>query len=66
MIKFKKMRNNIQQQMYKDTRRIKVSDGIFVKSDKSGNLYEIDKGRYKHVMFKEVFKHYGKAPPDLE
>ena len=65
-IKFKKMRNNIQQQMYKDMRRIKGSDGIFVKSDKSGNLYEIDNGRYKQMMFKEVVKHYRKAPPDLE
>ena len=42
-IKFKKMHNNIQQQMNKDIRSIKGPDYIFVKSDKSGNLYEIDK-----------------------
>ena len=65
-IKFRKMRNNIQQKMYKDMRRIKESDGIFVKSDKSGNLYEIEKGKYKQMMFKELVKHYRKAPPDLE
>ena len=39
---------------------------IFVKSDKSGNLYEIEKGKYKQIIFKEVVKHYRKAPPDLE
>ena len=36
---------------------------IFVKSD---NLYEIEKGKYKQMMFKEVVKNYKKAPPDLE
>ena len=65
-IKFRKMRNNIQQKMYEDMRRIKESNGIFVKSDKSGNLYEITKGKYKQMMFKEVVKHCRKAPPDLE
>ena len=40
-IKFRKMRNNIQQKMYEDMRRFKESENIFVKSDKSGNLYEI-------------------------
>ena len=45
---------------------IKKSDSIFVKSDKSGNLYEIQKGKYKQMMFKEVVKHNRKAPPDLE
>ena len=65
-IKFRKMRNNIQQKMYEDMRRFKESDSIFVKSDKSGNLYEIEKGKYKQMMFKEVVKNYKKAPPDLE
>ena len=65
-IKFRKMRNNIPQKMYEDMRRIKESDSIFVKSDKSDNLYEIEKGQYKQMMFKEVVKHYRKAPPDLE
>ena len=65
-IKFRKMRNNIQQKMYEDMRRFKESEIIFLKSDKSGNLYEIEKGKYKQMMFKEVVKNYKKAPPDLE
>ena len=65
-IKFRKMRNNIQQKMYEDMRRFKESENIFVKSDKSGNLYEIEKGKYKQMMFKEVVKNYKKAPPDIE
>ena len=64
--KFRKMRDNIQQKMYEDMRRFKESENIFVKSDKSGNLYEIEKGKYKQMMFKEVVKNYKKAPPDLE
>ena len=65
-IKFRKMRNNIQQKMYEDMRRFKEPESIFVKSDKSGNLYEIEKGKYKQMMFKEVVKNYKKAPPDIE
>ena len=65
-IKFRKMRNNILQKMCEDMRRIKESDSIFAKSDKSGYLYEIEKGKYKQMMFKEVVKYYRKAPPDLE
>ena len=65
-IKFRKVRNNIQQKMYEDMRRFKESDSIFVKSDKSGNLYEIEMGKYKQMMFKEVVKNYKKVPPDLE
>ena len=42
--------------MYEDMRRIKESDSIFVKSDKSGNLYEIEKQKYNQMMFKEVVK----------
>ena len=34
-IKFRKMRNNIQQKMYEDMRKFKESEKIFVKSDKS-------------------------------
>ena len=65
-IKFKKIHNNIQKQMSNDIRRIKESDCIFAKSCKSGKLYEIDKRKYKQMMFKEVIKHYRKAPPNLE
>ena len=52
-IKFRKRHNNIQQTMYEDM-RFKKSESIFVKSDELGNLYEIEKGKYKQMMFKEV------------
>ena len=65
-IKFRKMRNNIQQKRDEDMRRFNESEKIFVKSDKSGNLYEIEKEKYKQMIFKEVVKNYKKAPPDLE
>ena len=31
-------------------RRFKESESIFVKPDKSGNLYEIEKGKHKQMM----------------
>ena len=65
-IKFRKMRNNIQQKMYEDMRKFKESEKIFVKSDKSGNLYKIEKEKYRQMIFKEVGKNYKKAPPNLE
>ena len=46
------MHNNIQQKMYEDMRRFKESKSIFVKLDKSDNLYEIEKGKHKQMMFK--------------
>ncbi len=49
-IKFRKMRNNIQQKMYEDMRKFKESGKIFVKSDKSGNLYKIEKEKYRHTQ----------------
>ena len=65
-IRFRKMHNNIQQKMYEDMRRFKESEKIFVKSDKSDNLYKIEKEKYEQMIFKEVVKNYKKAPPDLE
>ena len=65
-IKFRKMRNNIQQKMYEDMRKFKESGKIFVKSDKSGNLYKIVKEKYRQMIFKKVVKNYKKAPPNLE
>ena len=65
-IKFKKIHYDIQQKMNRDIKRIKESDCILAKSDKSGNLYETDKRKYKQMMFNEVIKHYRKAPPHLE
>ena len=29
-------------------------------------MFEIEKGKYKQMMFKKVVKNYKKAPPDLE
>ena len=37
-VKFRKMRNNIQQKMYEDMRKFKEPGKIFVKSDKSGQF----------------------------
>ena len=65
-IKFRKMRNNIQQKMYEGMRKFKESGKIFVKSDKSGNLYKMEKEKYREMIFKEVVKNYKKAPPNLE
>ena len=62
-IKFKKIHNNIQQQMSSDLRRIRESNYISTKSDKSGNLYKVDKNKYKQMIFKEVIEHYKKPPP---
>ena len=65
-IKSKEIHNNIQQQMSSDSRRIRESSNIFTKSDKSGNLYKVDRNKYKQMIFKEVIKHYKKPPPHLE
>ena len=52
--------------MSSDIRRIRESNCIFAKSDKSDGLYEIDKNKYRQMIFKDVIKHYKKAPLNLE
>ena len=52
--------------MSSDIRRIREPNCIFIKSDKSSNLYEIDKNKYRQMILKEVIKHYKKAPPNFE
>ena len=64
-IKFKKIHNNIQSQMSSDLRRIRESNNIFTKSHKSGNLYKVDRNKYKQMIFKEVIKHYKKVPTPI-
>ena len=49
--------------MSRDNRRIRESNYIFTKSDTSGNLYEVDKNKYRQMIFKEAIKHYKKLPP---
>ena len=62
-IKSKKIHKNIQQQMSSDLRRIRESNNILTKSDKSGNLYKVDRNKYKQMISKEIIKHYKKVPP---
>ena len=64
-IRFLKI-HDIQQQMSSDIRRIRESNYIFTKSDKLGNLYKVDKDKYRQMIFKEVIKHYKKPPPFLK
>ena len=53
--------------MSSDIRRISESHCIFTKSDESGNLYKVDKNKYRQMIFKEIIKHHKKtAHPNLE
>ena len=51
-IKFKKIQNNIQQEINKDIEEIKKSKEVYIKSDKTDNLYKINKNKYKQLLHK--------------
>ena len=65
-IKYRKINNSIQQQMRNDFKKIQNTNKIFVKADKSNNLYKMSPNKYNKMLHSEVNKFYKKAPPNLE
>ena len=63
-LEFKKTNDDFQKTLKADMRRIKKSDAVFVQSDKTRNLYEVDRKQYEKLLHENVTKHYKRAPPD--
>ena len=57
-LEFKKSNDDFQKTLKADMRRIKKSDAVFVQSDKTRNLYEIDRKQYEKLLHENVTKHY--------
>ena len=65
-IRYRRVNNNLQQQIRNDLKDIEGYNKILVKVDKSNNLYKMSPNRYKQMLHKEVITHHKKAPPSSE
>ena len=57
-LRFNKANNDFQDRLQRDIRRIQTSKKIFVKSDKSKNIYEIPVPEYRKLIRDNITKNY--------
>ena len=60
-VRFTKEKTLFQKKMDKDIRDINKSKNVFIKSDKTGNIYETSPDNYKKLLKKCITKDYKKA-----
>ena len=65
-IEYRETSSNFQKKLNKDVSYINRSKKIFVKADKTCNVYEVTKTNYKRHLKNNVTTHYEKAPLDIE
>ena len=58
MVKFKKVRNNFQMKLNKDIEEVKMSTYIWVRSDKSKNIYKIKPSKYQEILKSKITNNY--------
>ena len=61
-----KTRSGFPKTLKRDTSYINNSKDIFIKADKTSNIYEVSKETYLKYMKDNVTAHYEKAPPGTE
>ena len=64
-ISFRTVRNDFQDKLTQDTKKIRESNRIFVPADKTRNMYEFDKGNYSKLLWENITKSYCKADENL-
>ena len=65
-IKFKNRQNNFQKQLTKDVKEIKSSKLVYVKADKSTNVYTMKPEDYKKMRTESITKTYKKTSESLK
>ena len=65
-IEFRPVDNSHLKTLFEDLNSIKTSDSIFVKADKTSNLYKIEKQQYEKVLHDNITKSYKKATEGLK
>ena len=63
-IKFKNYSNQLLKTMKKDLKKITTSDKLFIFSDKSTNIYKIDKDSYNKLLKENITSEYKKSNPN--
>ena len=57
-ISFKTVRDDFQDMLKRDVAKIKSSQSVFVRADKTRNLYELGKDRYEKLVMENITRHY--------
>ena len=65
-LEFRDTKCSFQKQLKKDVNYIKKSDKVFVKADKTSNVYEVSKNKYHDYVRDNVTAHYKKTEPEIE
>ena len=65
-IEVRNKQNEFQKRLAKDVKAIKSSDKVYVKADKSTNVYTLSKESYKKILSENITKTYRKADDDLK
>ena len=65
-IKPRKWNNKFQNQIKSDLVKINQSKKVYVKADKTSNMYAMSPEKYKRLLKDEITKFYKKAQPDTE
>lgn len=63
-LEFRNTSDDFQRTLRVDMEKIKRSDAVFVPSDKTRNLYEMDRNQYEKLLRENVTKHYKRAPAE--
>ena len=59
-IKFKTFGNKLQEKLKKDVKEMKSSNEIYIKADKTGNIYKMKTDEYKKNLLNQITKEYKK------
>lgn len=65
-IEFKPIKNQFQNQLSDDIRKIKRGDQLTVPADKTTNFYKVNPDKYNKLLQDNITKDYKKAPPTME
>ena len=65
-VTFKQVRNAFQDKLRRDVKSINSSKKVLVFTDKTRNLYEMDKGQYEKLLRENITKTYRKADDKTE
>ena len=62
-LEMKPFRNQMQQKMAEDIKKIRNSSSVIISADKTGNMYQLEPEEYKKFMKETITKEYSKAAP---
>ena len=63
-IKFRKVKNQFQNKLKDDIKKVRSSNKTLTPADKTSNMYRLEKEEYKHLLTNVITSTYRKARKD--